>query len=804
MKNLKLLLFFLFSFSIGCVFSQDESKTVSDTLVKEKRTIPVGEISSRTEELSTRFVELREEIKPSTEISSIQALLDTTLIKLNQEKELVYADSSDQSYRSLLFVLNVWEGYEKQFNDIQGSLKTRSDQIKEISDETLEYLSIWQETRDEGVENNASEEVIESIDEVIETISSIVININLRSDSLFLIQKKLTEQALIIDDIIHEILIRQKNLQSNYFIIDSPEIWNAKDSLSTFSVVKTTVNEGVSHDITTLWDYLMRNRAALFSQFLLLLVLLIWFIYLKRKWIKKTDMQMSNLDKNTFLILSNPIASALAVGVLISVFFYTNNPPFLGELSIVIILATTAYLLPKLVVKRLYLLLFLLLILLLITLAGNYAGVKAFSTRIAYGFSSLIMIFILFDFRFNKSFESYFNRKRSKLVSSVIYLFLILAVFGFVANIIGSVNLSDFIYSGVMLSTVFAAITWLAVEIFTSIILLLTREDPKKDIKTLSSFKLMVQKRLRPLLNWSGFILWVYLTFVGFSVIKYVKDSIADLMEINWEFAELTISLGGIISFLIILIFTFVFNKIIGDIFKDDWIENTVLPKGSSPAISIVLRIFVTTLGFYLAASAAGIDLSQLGFILGALSVGIGFGLQSVVLNFIAGLILAFERPIHVGDVVEADMEMGIVSEIGIRASKLKTWDGTEVIIPNGDLVSKKVVNYTLTDVKRRFKIPIRTAIDSNPREVMELLTSVAKEHPKTLDEPRCKTYFTGYGETSLDFFLYFWTLFDDGLSTRSEVMIQVHEKLKEAGIDVPIPITKMQIEKGKGEDLSG
>ncbi|RLD26552.1 MAG: hypothetical protein DRI54_02610, partial [Bacteroidetes bacterium] len=330
------------------------------------------------------------------------------------------------------------------------------------------------------------------------------------------------------------------------------------------------------------------------------------------------------------------------------------------------------------------------------------------------------------------------------------------------------------------------------------------REDPKKDIKTLSSFKLMVQKRLRPLLNWSGFILWVYLTFVGFSVIKYVKDSIADLMEINWEFAELTISLGGIISFLIILIFTFVFNKIIGDIFKDDWIENTVLPKGSSPAISIVLRIFVTTLGFYLAASAAGIDLSQLGFILGALSVGIGFGLQSVVLNFIAGLILAFERPIHVGDVVEADMEMGIVSEIGIRASKLKTWDGTEVIIPNGDLVSKKVVNYTLTDVKRRFKIPIRTAIDSNPREVMELLTSVAKEHPKTLEEPRCKTYFTGYGETSLDFFLYFWTLFDDGLSTRSEVMIQVHEKLKEAGIDVPIPITKMQIEKGKGEDLSG
>ena len=803
MKNLSLLFFLLFFFSFGSVFSQDESKTVTDTIVKEKHTIPVGDISSRTEELSTRFVELREQIKPSTEISTIDTILDASLLKLNQERELIYTDSSEQSYRSLVFVLNEWEGYDKQLRIIQDNLKSRSDQIIEITDELGEYLSIWQETRDDGIENKSSAEVIESIDEVIETINSISINVIMRSDSLFLIQKKLTDQALIIDDVIHEILIRQKNLQSNYFIIDSPEIWNAKDSLSTYAAVKASVNEGVSHDITTLWDYLMRNRATLFSQILFLLILLILFIHLNRKWIKKMDPKKSNLNKNTLAILSNPIASVLAIGILISVFFYTNNPPFFGELAIILILTIAVYLLPKLSVKRLRLLLFLLLVLLVISLAGNYIGIKSFGTRIASAFSALIMVFILFDFRFNRAFESYFNRKRSKLISSAIYLFLILTVFGFVANIIGSVNLADFVLSGVILSTVFAAITWLAVEVFASIFLLLAREDPKKEIHTLSSFKLMLQKRLRILLNWSGFILWVYLTLVGFNVIKYVSDLLTDFMEIKWEVGELTISLGGIFSFLIILIFTAIITKIISNVLKDDWVENTVLPKGSSPAISMVLRILVTTVGLYLAASAAGIDLSQLGFILGALSVGIGFGLQSVVLNFIAGLILAFERPIHVGDVVKVDMEMGIVSEIGIRASKLKVWDGTVVIIPNGDLVSKKVVNYTLEDVKRRTKIHIRTAIDANPREVMELLTSVANDHPKTLDDPRGKTYFTGYGDTSLDFFLYFWTLFEDGLSTRSEVLLQVHEKLKEAGIDVPIPITKMQIEKGNGDNLS-
>ena len=803
MKKLMLLFFLSFTLCIGDVISQEESKAVTDTLEKEITAIPVGEISSRTEEISLRIVELREQIKPSSEISTIDTVLNASLIMLNEERELVYSDSSDQSYRSLQFDLNEWEAYEKQFKIIQDNLKSRSDQIKDISDEINDYLTIWQETKEDGIEHKASKEVIESIDQVIETINSIMINTNMRSDSLFLIQKKLTDQVLIIDDVIHEILIRQKNLQSNYFIIDSPEIWNGKDSLSTYSAVKSGFNIGLSHDATTLWDYLLRNRAKLFSQIILLLALLILLIFLNRKWIKKMDPQISDLGNNTIQILSNPIASTLSVGVLISAFFYPNSPPVLGELSTVIILASAVYLLPKLSVKRLHLLLFLLFILLLINLVGNYVGIKAFGTRIAFVFSALVMFFILFDFRFNKSFKSLFNRKGSKLINSVVYLFLILNVFGLIANIIGSVNLADFIYSGVLLSTVFGAITWLVVEVSTDIILLLTREDPNKEIQTLSSFKLLIQKRLGLFLKWSGFILWVYLTLVGFNVIKYVIDLFNDFMEIKWEFGELTISLGGIISFLIILVFTLLITKIITNLFKEEWIENTALPKGSSPAISLVLRVTVTTLGLYLAASAAGIDLSQLGFILGALSVGIGFGLQSVVLNFIAGLILAFERPIHVGDVVQADMEMGVVSEIGIRASKLKTWHGTEVIIPNGDLISKKVVNYTLTDVKRRFKIHIRTAIDATPREVMELLTSVAKAHPKTLDDPVSKTYFTGYGETSLDFFLYFWTLFDDGLSTRSEVMLQIHEKLKEAGIDVPIPIQKMQIEKGKSENLS-
>ena len=156
MKKLALLFFLSFTLCIGDVIAQDENKAVTDTLEKEILVIPIGEISSRTEEISIRIVELREQIKPSSEISTIDTVLDASFIKLNEERELIYSDSSDQSYRSLVFILKEWEAYEKQFKAIQDNLKSRSDQIKDISDEINDYLAVWQETRDDGIEHKAS------------------------------------------------------------------------------------------------------------------------------------------------------------------------------------------------------------------------------------------------------------------------------------------------------------------------------------------------------------------------------------------------------------------------------------------------------------------------------------------------------------------------------------------------------------------------------------------------------------------------------------------------------------------------
>jgi len=218
-------------------------------------------------------------------------------------------------------------------------------------------------------------------------------------------------------------------------------------------------------------------------------------------------------------------------------------------------------------------------------------------------------------------------------------------------------------------------------------------------------------------------------TLKGFDLLNFIFIGIDNLMNIEWNLGEMTISFGGIMAFISIFVITLILAKIISSIFRDDWMIN-ILPRGAAPAISLTLRIIIVASGFYIALSAAGLDLSKLGFIIGALGVGIGFGLQNIVLNFISGLILAFERPINIGDTIEVDQEFGVVTNIGVRSSNIKSYSGYESIIPNGDLISKKVNNYTLTNRDRRSKIFMKTAPSANPEEVIELFNSVASKHP--------------------------------------------------------------------------
>jgi potassium-dependent mechanosensitive channel len=191
----------------------------------------------------------------------------------------------------------------------------------------------------------------------------------------------------------------------------------------------------------------------------------------------------------------------------------------------------------------------------------------------------------------------------------------------------------------------------------------------------------------------------------------------------------------------------------------------------------------------YAAVTKAGVELNKFTVITGALGVGVGFGLQNIVNNFASGLILLFERPIRVDDTVEVNGLVGSVKRIGARSSTIQTFQGAEVIVPNSNLLSNHVINWTLSSPWRRVDIPVGVAYGSDLQQVMKLLVSVAEQNPKVMRDPVPMAFFLGFGDSALNFELRFWSARQDTwFELKSDVAIGISNALREAGIEIPFP----------------
>jgi small-conductance mechanosensitive channel len=175
--------------------------------------------------------------------------------------------------------------------------------------------------------------------------------------------------------------------------------------------------------------------------------------------------------------------------------------------------------------------------------------------------------------------------------------------------------------------------------------------------------------------------------------------------------------------------------------------------------------------------------------------VGIGFGLQNLVSNFLSGVILAFERPVEVGDRVQVGDLTGRMKQVGLRASIIGTADGADVIVPNADLISSRVTNWSLTNTIRRIEMPVSVAREADPHRVLEILAGVAGGRAGVLRSPAPSVQFRGFGESSLDFALLFWVhSSDDSSKLSSDVGLAVHDALKQAGVEVPFPQRELHL----------
>jgi len=269
---------------------------------------------------------------------------------------------------------------------------------------------------------------------------------------------------------------------------------------------------------------------------------------------------------------------------------------------------------------------------------------------------------------------------------------------------------------------------------------------------------------------------------------SFVTSKISDIITDSFTVGKLSFSFGNLLLFIIIIYGTYNIAKFVKVILEREILSRRNLKRGMAASLSLTIRIIIVFVGTILALSYSGLDLGKISIIAGALSVGIGFGLQNVVNNFISGLILIYEKPVQEGDTVEVDTLMGRVSNIGIRSSTLSTYDGAEVVVPNSNLISNQLINWTLSDNKKRVELKVGTAYGTDPHQVINLLLNAVLSNEKVIADPAPVPLFVGFGDSSLNFRLLFWVRFEDGLRTQSEVAIKIYDLLKENKIEIPYP----------------
>jgi small-conductance mechanosensitive channel len=254
-------------------------------------------------------------------------------------------------------------------------------------------------------------------------------------------------------------------------------------------------------------------------------------------------------------------------------------------------------------------------------------------------------------------------------------------------------------------------------------------------------------------------------------------------------FGGMRVSASTIVTFAVVFGAVFALTRVLQSVLRSAVLPRTRLDAGGRNAVLAGIGYTGFFLGVLAAISSTGLNLTNVAVVAGALSVGIGFGLQNIVSNFISGIILLVERPIKEGDWIEVGEHMGYVRGISVRSTEIETFDRASVILPNSDLIAGAVLNRTHSGMSGRLTVPVGVSYSSDPRQVERVLVEIAEDHPMVLMDPTPRVLFMGFGADSLNFEIRCWLRdVNFSLSARSDLNFEIYERFKAEGISIPFP----------------
>src|SRR5262249_10137490 len=311
---------------------------------------------------------------------------------------------------------------------------------------------------------------------------------------------------------------------------------------------------------------------------------------------------------------------------------------------------------------------------------------------------------------------------------------------------------------------------------------------PLARLHTVARHRARIERRTRLTIDVLIAALGLWFVLGHFELLQSVKTVFHGVLDARLRVGALDLPLAHVLGFVGVVLGVYLTTRLVMTLLEEDVFSRMTLPRGVPYALSTLTRYGLLLVGFLLALATLGLDLTRITVLLSALGLGIGFGLQQIMNNFVSGLILLFERPVQVGDSIQLGDLGGDVLRIGMRSSTLRTPQGAEVIVPNSKLIEDKVTNWTLSDRRRRIELDIGVTGDTDPERIITLLVDIARRDPRVSSSPPPEALLIRFSEASADFQLRFWT--DDlaWMHLRSDLAVGLQRALRAVRVEDSAP----------------
>jgi potassium-dependent mechanosensitive channel len=736
-------------------------------------------------------------------LSKARVSLESTNVGLTNLKAEIKARMAEDSRimagspsLDLLYRLRTtWQTYTANLSSSEQDLTQRAANLEDQLGSLRQMDQVWQPTLQAAPQINMPPAILQRVQRVVEGINRA--NRTAESDraKVLNLQSSLLREDARIRTAMAAIARAQSQALRDLLVRDGQPIWTAPGTLS--SELQTQSDESLSSQ----WDAtsaFIQRRPSSFVLHAASIVVLAGLIQWLRRRIRKPAQAEPALER-ALSILDLPVSAAFVLSSLFIPTLYSQAPRWILALMGAVALVPAVLILRRLLERNLFPILYALVGLYLVTqlrlLAASVPSLARFFFLVETCGVFLFLIWLLRS-RLVAPKRSEGGKLATTQVGTadrfnralpiIAKIGLVVFPVAILADILGYMNLANLLAIVYVRSVFLAAIFYVVIRVIGGFVVIALQVRPLGALRVVQLHRRMLQQRTCRLLEFLALLFWLDLMLNFFDLRNPLLARIGDGLDAKIGIGSLDLSLGRILAFLIAVWAAFLVSKFLRFLLEEDVYHHFQLGRGLPYAISTMLHYSILLVGFVVALGALGIDLTKITILAGAFSVGVGFGLQNVINNFVSGLILLFERPIKIGDVIEIDGTVGDVRRIGIRASVIRTGQGSEIIVPNGSLISNQVTNWTFSDRARAIEVSVNVLPGADSQRVVELLRTAATSEPGIAKEPAPQVYVMNFSAGAVTFQLRAWTdRYQDWARVRSDLAVAVNSALAEERIGI-------------------